>query len=135
MKIIILRIPQATSNRELMELVESLLEKKYHLPFTKRAEIIHCDILIITNPQGIQEHHGLLVIHPEKAAAWLIKHLRGQRLHNKPIYGRQYFDRTKNDSSKIPDDERRRPGLRQENRDVVHLDVHGYEQFTQEHKG
>ncbi len=35
-----------------MELVESLLEKKYHLPFTKRAEIIHCDILIITNHKG-----------------------------------------------------------------------------------
>ncbi|MEJ1296382.1 MAG: hypothetical protein RPU64_14040 [Candidatus Sedimenticola sp. (ex Thyasira tokunagai)] len=135
MKIIIPRIPHATTQKELRGFVEGLLETKHQLPFTKRPDFSHCDILINTDPQGIEEHHALFVVHPETAGEWLIQHLTKQRLHNKPIYGRQYFDRARNDARKIPGEDRRRLGLHQDRLNGVHIDIHGYDQCTQEHRG
>ncbi len=116
-------------------LIEKVLSGKLHIPFTKQPELTYHNIFIITDAQGVQEHHALLVIHPETAGMWLIKHLAGKRLCNKPIFARQYFDRSNRDRSKIPEDDRRRPNTERSGREEIHLDVSAYDQFIQEHKG
>lgn len=133
MKIIIPRIPNATTRKEMTSLVRELFAKKFHLPFTKHPRVAKCDIITITDQHGIGECHGFIVVHPEAAAIWLIKHLAGKRLHNKVIFARRYHDRGTIKHDKIPDGDRRRQLMQQENRSDLKMDVTGYDQFSQEH--
>ncbi|WP_428604114.1 hypothetical protein [Sedimenticola sp.] len=112
MKIFIPRVPSVTTSRELKRLVERVLEKKFHIPFTKHPSVRSCDILQFKDGNGVVEFHGLVSVYPDEAGTWLISHFKKQRLHNKLLFARQFMDRSREQNVVIqPEDDRRRKNL------------------------
>lgn len=112
MKIFIPRVPETTTKMELRRLAEEQLGQKINLPFAQKPRITSCDILRITDRDGITEHHGLLTVSPQRAGEWLVAHMMGTRLNGKIIIAREYVERRGSGVGIDPEYDRRRPGLR-----------------------
>ncbi len=111
MQVIILRIPAAASKNEIRTLVGEILGKRTHLPFTARPKITRCKVLSIKAKGGDTDHHAVITIDPDKAAKWLIKHFKRQKVHKKMVSAREYFVRGSSAKQFDTDSDRRREGL------------------------
>lgn len=111
MKIFIPQVPAATTGQELKRLIEALLEKRFHLPFTQWPSIGSCDVLQFRDGDGNVEYHGLVSVFPDDAGAWLIAHFKQQQLHNQPLSARQFMDRKRGAERFSPERDKRRRNL------------------------
>lgn len=92
MKILIPRINDATSRKDLREFANRVLESWFRLLFSSRPQIVSCRILSITDPAGVTLRHGLLDIKPDDAASRIIRKLNGAALRGKRV-GVKHFDK------------------------------------------
>ena len=133
MRIFIPRLPKSTTKKELRDLVTGVLSKKLQIPFTQKPNIITCEIMRITDNQGVIEYHGLINVKPDNAAKWLLTHFKGQHIHNKLILAREYKSRGVNKSSFAPEDDRRRSDLEIETINIPTVDIEALDQFIRQH--
>ena len=87
------RLSYLTTQRELEELIHSLLAKKLHIPFTDEAALDRCTVLEMQDDNGHTECHGLIKITPDTAAVWFIKTSRKVKLHGKRLSSHKYVTR------------------------------------------
>ena len=127
MKLFIPRVPDDSSRKQLRNFIESGFKTKWWDLFAKKPKIISCELICITQNNGIKEHHGLVEVVPDQAAREVIRRLHGKMFNNKRIIVRQYSERAKNKISS-PEDDQRRPNIEVENK--RNLDVQGLEQFS-----
>ncbi len=111
MDIFIPRLPQATSEHELLRLIKKVLAQKIHLPFTQQPVVTSCAIILIRDGRGITDAHGLIGVQPDSAGKWLISHFKHQFIHKKQVYARKYYRRVEGDTGHFHGNERRRPHL------------------------
>ena len=111
MKIIVPRIPKQTTRNELRKVASIIMQRKFHLPFTARAEVIDCEILRITDNRGVTDYHGLITVSSDAAGAWLIKQLKPESLHGKRLLARKYIERDEAAESFPGQQDRRRKNL------------------------
>lgn len=90
MKILIPRITDATTRKDLREFANRVLQKWFRLPFSDHPTITSCQILAISNSMGVTQRHGLLDVSPDDAAAKIIRTLNGAFLRGKRVGVRQY---------------------------------------------
>ncbi len=135
MNIIVLRIPDTTTHKEFKQLITDLLAKRVHIPFTDYPEVTHCGILSLKDNQGIIEHHGLVAVIPDQAGEWLLNHFKGQHIHNKLVFAKEYIIRSSQDSDIEPQDDRRRVLAKVDKLEEVQFDTRGLEIFLNEHRG
>jgi hypothetical protein len=133
MKIFIPRVPKTTTTRELERLVAGLLDKKFHFPFTERPIIKACDVLQFRDGEGVVEYHGLVSVTPENAGSWLISHFKGQRLHNKQVFARQFMQRDHSEERVKINAERRRNGVQITKVITSNPKIMAIDQFRREH--
>ena len=136
MKLFIPRVPKGTTKNELKTLIQTAMDKKFHIPFTKRASIISCDVLHIKDNNGVEDYHGLVEISCDLTCKWMIKLFRRKKLllHNKQVFARQYVERVNNDDESFSsEDDRRRPNLSIEKDEKVKLSVEASEKFRRKH--
>ncbi|MET0118670.1 MAG: hypothetical protein ABW090_14710 [Sedimenticola sp.] len=133
MKIIIPRIPTATTRHELRKFVLDVLGKKLKIPFTTQPELVSVDIMCIRDASGSMEHHGLIVIRPNAGGEWFIKHVKGQHLHRKMVAARQYFERTQHKQVFSAEDDRRRESLEVSRINEPQVAAEGMDQFFIQH--
>ncbi|MGV6825802.1 MAG: hypothetical protein ACWA5Q_02385 [bacterium] len=114
-------------------MTRDILAQRLNLPFQKKAEIQSCDILVITDRNGVTEHHGLVSISPDKSAEWFIKKVRGQKLHGKLLVAREYHVRTNEDANMRPEDDNRRDDIEVTKLSSERISVVGLDSFKQEH--
>ncbi|MES9845848.1 MAG: hypothetical protein ABW162_04465 [Candidatus Sedimenticola sp. PURPLELP] len=133
MKIIIPRIPNATTRHELRKFVLEILAHKLKIPFTTQPELISVDIMCIRDAQGLEEHHGLVVIRPDSGGEWLIKHIKGQHLHRKLVAARQFVARTSRKQVFTVEDDRRRDALEVSRVNEPQVAAEGIDQFFIQH--
>jgi len=134
MQVIILRIPAAASKHEIRTLVDELLGKRTHLPFTARPKVTRCKILSIKAKSGDTEYHAVITIDPDKAAKWLIKHFKRQQVHKKMVSAREYFVRNSSAKQFDSDSDRRRDGLVVDVVDTPKVTVEAMPQFLKEYR-
>ena len=53
MKVIIPRIPKATTKAQLSKLAHKVLDSKFHIPFTQQPKIFSAKIVAITDSNGV----------------------------------------------------------------------------------
>ena len=90
MDIIIQRITDSTSRKDLKEFANRILERWFRLPFSAQPQIVSCRILSITNSMGVIQRHGLINVTPNDAALNIIRKLNGAYLKDKRVGVRQY---------------------------------------------
>jgi len=93
MKIIIPRITDSTSRKDLRNFANRILEKWLRLPFSAHPQILSCRILSITSSVGVIQRHGLIDVTPDDAALKIIRKLNGAYLKEKRV-GVKRYDRT-----------------------------------------
>ena len=138
MKLFIPRVPKQTTKNELRNLMAVALDKKFHLPFTKRASIISCEILRIKDSNGVEECHGLVEITCDLTCKWMMKLFRRKKLllHNKQIFARQYFERSNKEYENLPaGEERRRSNLSIAKGEEIKLAIEASDEFRRKHGG
>ncbi|TVO78433.1 hypothetical protein [Sedimenticola selenatireducens] len=133
MKIFIPRVPKTTTTRELEGLVAGLLDKKFHFPFTARPAIETCDVLQFRDGEGLVEYHGLVSVSPDQAGSWLISHFKGQRLHNEPVFARQFMQRNRSKESTNRSADRRRSDVQITKVITTNPKVTAIDQFRRDH--
>ena len=92
MKILIPRINDATTRRDIREFANRIIDRRFRLPFTVRPKIISCHILSISDAMGVKLRHGLLDVRPDNAAAKIIRKLNGAFLRGKRV-GVKHYDK------------------------------------------
>jgi len=90
MLLIIPRIAQPTTRRDLRDFVETVLERLFRLPFSAHPRIVNYRILSITDRVGVTERHGLINVTPDDAALKVIRKLNGSTLNGKRIGVKRY---------------------------------------------
>jgi hypothetical protein len=90
MKLIIPRITDSTTRKDLRDFIELVLERLFRFPFSARPRIVSCRILSITDRVGMIQHHGMLSVTPDDAALRIIKKLNGKYLKGKRVGVKQY---------------------------------------------
>jgi RNA recognition motif-containing protein len=132
MQVFIRKLPRGVTRKDLRAFVESGLEWRGPLPFRTRGEVRDCRIIVIHDHKtGEMDRHGIVSIHPEKAAEQVIKRLNHSRLHGRRVHLHQYFSRKR--GSPWETDERRRQDL--EVKDEVLPYVQGLEGFRRTYGG
>lgn len=91
MNIIIPRITESTTRKDLRNFVNQVLEKWFRLPFSVQPQIVRCRILSITNSMGVIQRHGLINVTPDDAALKIIRKLNGAYLNEKRVGVKQYY--------------------------------------------
>lgn len=135
MKIFIPGVPKTTTTRELEGLVAGLLDKKFHFPFTERPTIETCDVLQFRDGEGVVEYHGLVSVMPENAGSWLVSHFKGQLLHNKQLFARQFMQRNPSRVRADRDIDRRCSGIQITKVITSNPKVTAIDQFRRDHGG
>jgi len=90
MILIIPRITDSTTRRDLRDFANTVLEKWFRLPFSAQPRIVNCRIQSVTDSMGVTEHHGLINVTPDDAALKIIRKLNGTYLNGKRIGVRKY---------------------------------------------
>jgi hypothetical protein len=85
MQLIVPRVTDATRQKDLKEFVNRVLEKWFRMPFSNRAKIVSCRILLETDSMGVPRRHGLIDVTPDDAAIRVIKKLNGAYLKTKRV--------------------------------------------------
>jgi len=133
MKVIIPRVPSATTKHEVRDLVENLLSKRLHIPFTPVPEVSRCNVMSIEARNGERDCHGLVTIQPEKAAKWLIHHFKDQSLHKKRVFAREYVVRKSEEGAFDAESDRRRADLQITKVEEPKVEIQGMRQFVKEY--
>ena len=107
MKLIVLRIPKATSKKDLRKLIENALARKFRLPFTEEPRVTSVKILIHEDDQNLEDRYGLIEVVPDSYGLWLIKHFKNQHLRGKLVFVREFFKRHSINGSKVGNDRRK----------------------------
>ncbi|MEO1889479.1 MAG: hypothetical protein ABGX33_06150 [Cycloclasticus sp.] len=134
MDVFLSRLSYLTTPHELETLVQSILSKKFHIPFTDEYELVRCTVLEIQDDNGNIECHGLLKISPDNAAQWFIKNSHEEKMHGKRLLAHKYVIR---DSSWNPpyDNDKRRSALKKKIKPAEpHFVTEGIDKFNVEHK-
>ena len=90
MNVLIPRITDATTRKDLSSFANRVLDKWFRLPFSAQPRIVSCRILSITNSMGVTQRHGLIDVTPDDAALKVIRKLNGQFLNGKRVGVKQY---------------------------------------------
>ena len=135
MNIIVLRLPSAATKKELKKLIADLLSERLHIPFTPRPEISLCEILCFKDANDVVEYHGLITVHPDKAGEWLLNHFKGQHIHNKLVFAKEYVTRSPEGLDIAPMDDRRRKQTKVKKMEEPQVHTKALETFFHEHKG
>ena len=94
MQVFVGKLPRSVTRKNLRAFVESALEWRFPLPFRTRGEVRDGRIIVIhDHSTGEVERHGIVSIHPEKAAEQVIKRLNRTRFHGRRVRLHQYFSR------------------------------------------
>lgn len=89
-KILVPRISNATTRKDLREFANRILNKWFRLPFTEHPQIIACKILSIEDSVGVVFRHGMLEVTPDDAAMRVIRKLNGASLCGKRVGVKRY---------------------------------------------
>jgi len=89
-KILIPRITEATTRKDLHEFANRILHKWFRLPFTEHPQVIACRILSIQDSMGVVLRHGILDVTPDDAAMRVIRRLNGACLCGKRVGVKRY---------------------------------------------
>jgi hypothetical protein len=89
-KILVPRISDTTTRKDLHEFANRVLHKWFRLPFTDHPQITACQILAIKDSVGVVLRHGMLEVVPDDAAARVIRRLNGAYLCGKRVGVRHY---------------------------------------------
>ncbi len=92
MNLIIPRITEATTRKDLRNFANKVLEKWFRLPFSAQPRIVSCRILLIPDTMGVIQRHGLINVTPDDAALKIIRKLHGKFLKGKLVGVKQYSD-------------------------------------------
>lgn len=90
MKLLVPRIRDATTRKDLREFANRVLEAWLRLPFSERPKIVSCRILLISDSTGFEQQHGLLDVTPDDAANKIIRILNGALLCGKCVGVKRY---------------------------------------------
>jgi len=90
MNIIIQRITDSTTRKDLKGFANRILERWFRLPFSSHPQIVSCRILSVTNSMGVIQRHGLINVTPNDAALNIIRKLNGAYLKDKRVCVKQY---------------------------------------------
>jgi hypothetical protein len=90
MRLVVPRITDATTRKDLREFANRVLEAWFRLPFSERPKIVSCRIIKTSDAMGIEQRHGLLDVTPDDAAFKIIRKLNGAFLHGKRVGVKQY---------------------------------------------
>ncbi len=132
MQIFIRKLPRGVNRKNLRAFVESALEWRFPLPFRTRGEVRDCRIIVIhDHSTGEMDRHGIVSVHPEKAAEQVIKRLNRSRLQGRRVQLHQYFSRKH--GSPRDTDERRRQQLEVKEELIPH--VQGLDEFRRTYGG
>ncbi len=85
MKILLLRISDATTQTDMRNFVNRVLKNWLRLPFSSQATIVSCRIVSVTNSLGVTQRHGLINVTPDDAAQKIIHKLNGEYLKGKRV--------------------------------------------------
>jgi hypothetical protein len=90
MKLLVPRITDATTRKDLREFANRVLDAWFRLPFSERPKIVSCRILLISDSTGFEQRHGLLDVTPDDAATKIIRKLNGAFLRGKRVGVKRY---------------------------------------------
>ena len=90
MKLIIPRITDSTSAKDLREFANQVLEKIFRLPFSGTPRIVSCRVVFVTDRSGVNQRHGLINVTPDDAALRIIRKLNGKYLNGKRVGVKRY---------------------------------------------
>ena len=90
MKLLVPRITDATTRKDLREFANKVLQTWFRLPFSERPQIISCRILSMPDATGFEQRHGLLDVTPDDAAIRIIRKLNGALLRGKRVGVKRY---------------------------------------------
>ncbi len=90
MNLLIPRIPDSTTRKDLSSFADRVLDRWFRLPFSAQPQIVSCRILSITSNTGVTERHGLINVTPDDAALKIIRKLNGQYLNGKRVGVKRY---------------------------------------------
>ena len=90
MKLLIPRITDSTTRKDLRDFINRVLEKWFRLPFSAPPQIVSCGILSDTNNIGLTQRSGLINVTPDDAALRIIRKLNGEYLKGKRVGVKQY---------------------------------------------
>lgn len=90
MKLLVPRITDTTTRRDLRDFANRVIESWFRLPFSERPKIVSCRILSIADSFGMEHRHGLLDVTPDDAAIKIIRKLNGTLLRGKLVGVKRY---------------------------------------------
>jgi hypothetical protein len=90
MKLLIPRISDATTRKDMVGFVNGVLKNWFRLPFSSQPKIISCKVISNTSSMGVVQRHGLINVLPDDAALRIIRKLNGEYLKGKRVGVRQY---------------------------------------------
>jgi hypothetical protein len=90
MKLLIPRITDSITRRDIRDFINRVLEKWFRLPFSAPPKIVSCGILSDTNNMGVIQRSGLINVTPDDAALRIIQKLNGEYLKGKRVGVKQY---------------------------------------------
>jgi RNA recognition motif-containing protein len=90
MKLIIPRITDSTSARDLRAFANQVLEKIFRLPFSATPRILSCSVVFVTDRSGVSQRHGLINVTSDDAALRIIRKLNGKYLKGKRVGVKRY---------------------------------------------
>ena len=101
MKLLIPRISDATTRKDMRDFVNRVLEKWFRLPFSSEPRIISCKIISTTSSMGVVQRHGLINVLPDDAALRIISKLNGERLNGKRVGVEPYHNAPEDSSAHL----------------------------------
>ena len=107
MKLFIPRIPVQTTRSDLYRFVETAGKGRIPNLFSKKPEILSCEVVVIIEKNGLKERHGVVEMMPDKAAKAVVRRLHGKALNGKRVIVREYFERQMDKNTEIQDERRR----------------------------
>lgn len=135
MKLIVLRLPQATSRNDLLALVKKVLSHKFHIPFTDNPVITSCEVYEYRDKSGVVDYHGIISIHPDEAGQWLIRHFKNQHLHHKLVFIKEFHERRLKKQLDADSDHRHEGVEIDLKSSGIHVDYEALNQYKRTYKG
>ena len=102
MNLIIRRISNSTSRKDLRDFVNKVLKNWFRLPFSAQPRIVSCRILSVNDFTVGMQRHGVVDVTPDDAALKVIRKLNDGLLKGKRVAVKQYRPVAKHSSSLRP---------------------------------